>query len=466
MRAGFAPLRSAPQQRALRRCRRPLSSQVRVPNASRAALLPPPPFDLTDRSIDKTASVQALQKEMASQRKEAAEIKQDPPYAPSDEEEEEEVEEVEDRPAEDNDEQASSANSLLIARSIREAFVAVHADRDVLQQLEAAFQRVGAYAFPLILREEEVQLQVFSQCSGNASVFRAAFKQILKTMELIMAEGERQALEFGPVSGHSGKTTALRARSTGTGSSGLSAAAQTGNPPPVSTLLCASQTWHKGCPMAHQRRIKALLPNLFSASPPPPPPPPPLSSFQDCETAILLDSKGCPMAHQRHIKALLPNLFPPFPPLHKCPSLQVAEGIESLGGDHPRVGGSGGHAGRQDHQGQDEEEDAEQPGRHQQDHAGEWAPHRHGGRPHQGALPQHAWSQGGASGAGSARRHAGHAGIRRYRDLVSILIGIRLYRDLVSILIQDTTQSTLVHDRSRSMRGGCLITRGRECDAA
>jgi hypothetical protein len=167
--------------------------------------------------------VQALQKEMASQRKEAAEIEQDPPYAPSDEEEEEEVEEVEDRPAEDNDEQASSANSLLIARSIREAFVAVHADRDVLQQLEAAFQRVGAYAFPLILREEEVQLQVFSQCSGNASVFRAAFKQILKTMELIMAEGERQALEFGPVSGHSGKTTALQARSTGTGSSGLSA---------------------------------------------------------------------------------------------------------------------------------------------------------------------------------------------------------------------------------------------------
>ncbi len=98
--------------------------------------------------------------------------------------------------------------------------MAVKVERDVIQQLEAAFQRVGAYAFPLILWEKEARRQVLADCRGNALVFRAAFQQILDTMAVVIAEINRDAMERG--GGQSGKEVQGRARSKETSSSGLS----------------------------------------------------------------------------------------------------------------------------------------------------------------------------------------------------------------------------------------------------
>jgi hypothetical protein len=103
---------------------------------------------------------------------------------------------------------------------MKEAFVAVQVDRDVLQQLEAAFKRVGAYAFPPILWEEDARREVLAACSGNSMVFRAAFSRILATMDQIMAETHREAMELG---GGQSAVVQGRARSRETSSNALSA---------------------------------------------------------------------------------------------------------------------------------------------------------------------------------------------------------------------------------------------------
>ena len=92
-------------------------------------------------------------------------------------------------------------------------------DRDVLQQLESAFQRVGAYAFPPVLWEEEVRRQVLAECTSNAHVCSAAYKLIVDRMKELM---ERDVGELCGTESAACKEVQGRAKSNQSGSKGLS----------------------------------------------------------------------------------------------------------------------------------------------------------------------------------------------------------------------------------------------------